>query len=340
MNKEKKYSYIDLFSGAGGLSLGFDNAGFENIFSLDIEKSFNETYKLNFPKHKLIELDIKKLKEQEVKKILGNKKVDVVVGGPPCQGFSMAGNAGRRFIDDERNKLYKEFLRIVKITKPKFFVMENVARIFTHRNGNTRKEIINDFEKIGYKVECKILNSADYGVAQMRRRTIFIGTNINNGKEIIFPKKIVTKYTNIKEVIDDLPKLKSGESCDKISNHIAMKHTGQMLEKMKYVKDGGDRNSIPKDIRPLSGDIRKYIRYNSNNPSITITGDMRKVFHYNQNRALTVRELARIQSFPDNFIFKGSIISQQQQIGNSVPPILAYNIAKAIKENIKNYEKK
>ena len=335
----KKYNFIDLFSGAGGLALGFEMAGFENIFSLDFEKSFNETYKANFPNHNLLEIDIKKLKETDIKKILENKKVDVIVGGPPCQGFSMAGNVGRKFIDDERNNLYKEFIRIVKNIKPKSFVMENVARLFTHKKGQTKNDIIKDFENIGYKVECKILNSADYGVAQLRRRTIFIGTKNTLKKEVIFPKKTTEKYLTIKEVIDDLPKLKSGETCLFIKNHSAMKHSNQMLEKMKYVKDGQGREDIPKNIRPTSGDIRKYIRYNSKKPSITITGDMRKVFHYYQNRALTVRELARIQSFPDNFIFKGSVISQQQQIGNSVPPLMAYSIAQTVKENLKNYEK-
>ena len=121
-----------------------------------------------------------------------------------------------------------------------------------------------------------------------------------------------------------------------VENHEAMNHSHQMLEKMSYVKDGGDRFSIPKKIRPLTGDVRKYIRYNSNEPSICITGDMRKVFHYSQNRALTVRELARIQTFPDKFIFKGPKISQQQQIGNAVPPLLAEYVASAIIEMNEN----
>lgn len=321
-------NYIDLFCGAGWFSLGFDNEGFKNIFSVDIEKNFCKTYKKNFPKHNLIEKDILKLTEQEIREIIKDKKIDVIIWGPPCQWFSMAGNIGRNFINDPRNRLFKEFVRLVNIVKPSFFVMENVARLFTHNNGKTKNEIISDFKELGYSVEVKTLNSADFGVPQIRKRVIFIGSN--NDIKIKFPTKNVSKFKNIKEAINDLPKLKSGEKSN-IPNHIAMNHTEQMLQKMSHISDWGNRDEIPTSIRPKSGDIRKYIKYNSNIPSITITGDMRKVFHYNQNRALTVRELARIQSFPDDFIFEWNTISQQQQVGNAVPPAMAQSIAKSIK---------
>lgn len=330
--KKKQMTYIDLFSGSGGFSLGFDLVGFKNIFSVDIEPSFCETYKYNFPKHKLLEKDIKNLTKKEILNILQKKKVDVIIGGPPCQGFSMAGNIGRKFIDDPRNHLFKEFARIVDIIKPKYFIMENVARLYTHNKGNTREEIITLFEAMGYKVFCKILNSADYGVPQIRKRVIFFGTK--NKKIDSFSIKKKKKKNTVKQALNNLPVLESGGKSN-IPNHIAMKHTNQMLKKMSYVSSGGDRKEIPKKLRPKSGDIRKYIRYKENEPSICITGDMRKVFHYNQNRALTVRELARLQSYPDDFIFKGSTISQQQQVGNSVPPLMASAIAKTILE----YEK-
>lgn len=324
---KNKLKYIDLFSGSGGFSLGFDNKGFQNIFSIDIEPSFCETYKYNFPTHQLIEKDICDLSDSEISYLKEFDEVDVVIGGPPCQGFSMAGNIGRKFIEDPRNKLFKEFVRVVKIVKPRFFVMENVARLHNHNKGETRKEIINDFQNIGYKVDCKILNSADYGVPQVRKRVIFIGTKLN--QEIIFPKKSEQKYLTVKEVLDSFPPLESGEEST-IPNHVAMNHSLQMLEKMKYVKDGGSRVEIPINIRPKTGDIRKYIRYKSDEPSVCVTGDMRKIFHYEQNRALTVRELAKLQSYPDDFIFKGSKISQQQQVGNSVPPKMAEAIAEVI----------
>lgn len=323
----RSLKYIDLFSGAGGFSLGFDNKGFQNVFSVDIEPSFCETYNHNFPSHNLIQKDICNVTDAELKYLKEFDKIDVVIGGPPCQGFSIAGNIGRKFIEDPRNRLFKEFVRVVEVVEPTYFVMENVARLYNHNKGNTRKEIINDFENLGYKVECKILNSADYGVPQVRKRVIFIGTK--NSQKILFPKKEVDKYVTVKEVLSSYPKLESGQE-SKIPNHTAMSHSEQMLHKMSFVSDGGDRNEIPEQIRPKSGDVRKYIKYSSDKPSVTVTGDMRKIFHYEQNRALTVRELAKLQSFPDDFEFKGTKISQQQQVGNSVPPRMAEAIANVI----------
>ncbi|MET4081462.1 DNA (cytosine-5)-methyltransferase 1 [Pedobacter sp. UYP30] len=323
----KKLKYIDLFSGAGGFSLGFENKGFQNIFSIDVEPSFCQTYKYNFKNHQLIQKDICKMTESEIKYFKEFDEIDVIIGGPPCQGFSIAGNIGRKFIEDPRNRLFKEFARVVGIIRPKFFVMENVARLYNHNNGTTRKEIIKDFEQLGYKVDCQILNSADFGVPQIRKRVIFIGTKTE--QKIIFPKKEVEQYVSVKEALSEYPKLKSGEESI-IPNHIAMSHSEQMLAKMSYVSDGGDRTEIPLEFRPKSGDVRKYIKYASEKPAVCVTGDMRKIFHYEQNRALTVRELAKLQSFPDDFVFKGNRISQQQQVGNSVPPKMAEAIAEVI----------
>lgn len=317
-------NYVDLFCGAGGFSLGFDEAGFSNIFSVDIEPSFCQTYKANFPTHFLVEKDVATICERELVNLTKNKVVDVIIGGPPCQGFSMAGNIGRKFIDDARNQLFREFARIVATIKPKYFVMENVARLFSHQQGKTRQEITNLFTDMGYYVDCQVINAADFSVPQIRNRIVFIGNSVSN--YIKFPDKKVNNYQNIKQAIGNLPKLHSGEKST-IPNHLAMKHSEQMLNKMSFITDGSNRFDIPELLRPTSGDVRKYIRYNSQEPSICITGDMRKVFHYEQNRALTVRELAKIQTFPDNFVFKGSTISQQQQVGNAVPPLLAKEIA-------------
>lgn len=325
---KKTYNVIDLFCGAGGMSLGFKDAGFSNVFSIDIEPSFCETYKHNFPKHKLIIKDIINLSDKEIISLTEGKTIDVIIGGPPCQGFSIAGNIGRKFIDDSRNMLFQQFARVVKIVKPKMFVMENVARLYTHNKGQTKLDIINLFKSIGYHVECKVLNTAEYDVPQNRNRVIFIGSRLNN--TIIFPQKSNKTAPTIKDTISYFPPLTPGSICKEYPNHIAMKHTSQMLHKMSYIRDGGNRYDIPEDLRPKSGDIRKYIRYNSSKPSICITGDMRKVFHYNQNRALTVRELAAIQTFPNNFTFKGTAQQQQQQVGNSVPPIFAKHIGMSI----------
>lgn len=280
------------------------------------------------PRHQLLQKDLTTLTEQDLTNCLNGQSVDLVIGGPPCQGFSMAGKIGRTFTDDPRNHLFKEFVRIVKIVQPYFFVMENVARLYTHNSGKTRIEIIQAFQNIGYSVECKILSAADFGVPQIRSRVIFIGRR-DKGK-ISFPEPLQISHQTVGSAIGHFPKLAAGESNPHVANHEAMNHSAQMLEKMAFVKNGGNRNDIPEPLRPKTGDIRKYIRYNSNKPAVCITGDMRKVFHYEQNRALTVRELAALQSFPDNFIFCGSKIAQQQQVGNAVPPLLAKAIAESI----------
>lgn len=331
-----KYSYIDLFCGAGGLSVGFDKAGFENFFSVEFNSEFAKTYKRNFPSHKVLVEDIRDISNETVKELVGDKKVDIIIGGPPCQGFSIAGNIGRTFIDDERNRLFKEFVRFVSEVNPKMFIMENVAAMATHLKGKTIKSIVDAFEHagMGYKVKWKVLNTVNYEIAQERRRIVVVGVRVDLNTEFEYPKQSDNIKT-IKDVIDDLPILASGEKSD-IPNHIAMSHSEQMLEKMSYVKDGGDRNDIPEELRPKSGDVRKYIRYDSKKPSVCVTGDMRKIFHYEQNRALTCRELARIQSFPDDFVFEGTSIQIQQQIGNAVPPKLAYLLAEQAKGALEN----
>lgn len=329
---DKKYSVIDLFCGSGGFSLGFQWAGFTNLFSVEYDSEICQTYRHNFPNHKLIECDIAQLSDEQVLSLVCDQKVDVIIGGPPCQGFSMAGNIGRKFVEDPRNNLFKEFVRIVKLVQPKCFVMENVARLYTRKKGNTREEILQCFRQLGYIVEAKVVLASEYGVPQNRSRVLFIGKKTDNLKDtIIFPKKIEGEKLTIKSAIGKFPPLESGQSSD-IANHEAMAHSQQMLNKMSYVKDGGNRTDIPEEIRPVKGDIRKYIRYDSTKPSICITGDMRKVFHYSQNRALTVRELAAIQTYPDDFVFLGSKSTQQQMVGNSVPPVLAKAIADGIKE--------
>lgn len=328
------YNYIDLFCGAGGLSAGFDKAGMNNVLAVEFNPEFAKTYSRNFPSHHLMVEDIKNISNDDIKELLAGKEIDVIIGGPPCQGFSIAGNIGRTFVDDERNRLFKEFVRFVDVIRPKVFIMENVAAMATHLKGKTIKEIVGAFEKCGYRVKWEVLNTVNYKIAQERRRIVVVGVKNGIKAEFNYPDKSEDIVT-IKDVIDDLPALKSGESSS-IPNHVAMKHTKQMLEKMSYVKDGGDRNDIPEEIRPRSGDIRKYIRYDSNKPSVCVTGDMRKIFHYNQNRALTCRELARIQTFDDSFVFEGSSIQIQQQIGNAVPPRLAYLLAEQVKETLDN----
>lgn len=319
----KKYNAIDLFCGAGGLSYGFERAGFNTVFAVEFNKIYAQTYMENFPGVEVFCGDIKDISDSKIEQLKKKNKIDIIIGGPPCQGFSLAGNIGRRFLDDERNHLFLEYVRFVKIIKPKIFVLENVASLVTHNKGVTIGEIKKQFKEIGYNVQFKVLNAVNYLVPQERRRVFVVGTLPDISFN--YPEEEETTIT-IKKAIDDLPSLKSGETSN-IPLHNAMRHTEQMLHKMSYVKDGGNRNDIPESLRPISGDIRKYIRYNSEKPSFCVTGDMRKIFHYNQNRALTCRELARIQTFPDNYVFCGSSIEIQQQIGNAVPCNLAYAVA-------------
>lgn len=329
IQNNKKYNVIDLFSGAGGFSLGFKNTGYYNIvLSIDNNEKLSKTYEKNFKDVKHLTRDILSFNKKEIKDLIGEQEIDVIIGGPPCQGFSLAGNIGRMGKNDDRNKLFLGYLKFVRTVNPKIFVMENVARLVTHNKGKTFEVIRNLFEEIGYNIEYRILNSKDYGVPQERRRVFIVGTREN--KKFEFPLK-QEEIKTVKEAIGDLPKLESGENSE-IPNHNAMKHSMQMLEKMRYIKDGGNRDDIPENLRPKSGDVRKYIRYSSKKPSVCVTGDMRKIFHYEQNRALTPRELARLQSFPDNFIFYGTSIDIQQQIGNAVPPLLAEKISLKVKE--------
>lgn len=170
------YKSIDLFSGAGGLTVGLKNAGFDTVFAVEYNQDFAETFKYNFPKINLLVEDISKITKKQIKELVNDQPIDLIVGGPPCQGFSIAGNIGRMFLEDERNRLFKEFVRVVDIVKPKVFLMENVAGLARHNRGKSLKEIIKAFEDINYKVVHKVVNSVDYGVPQERRRVILIGT--------------------------------------------------------------------------------------------------------------------------------------------------------------------
>ncbi|CZE50298.1 DNA cytosine methyltransferase [Campylobacter geochelonis] len=322
------YNILDLFCGCGGFSLGFEKAGFKSLVAIDNNIKFAKTYKHNFKHSNLTIKDITKFTNREIKNLQETYKFDVILGGPPCQGFSMAGKVGRNFLADDRNFLFKEYVRFLKIIKPKMFVMENVANLKRHNEGKTFDSIISLFENLGYSVKFEVLNTDEYEIPQTRRRLFIVGMQQNI--DFVFPKKSNKKIT----IKSALYELENPNSYNLFTNHLPMKHTSKMLEKMAYIQDGGDRKQIPIHLRPKSGDARKYIRYASNKPAVCVTGDMRKIFHYKLNRALTARELARLQSFDDGFEFIGNSIDIQQQIGNAVPPKLAYKIALEIKKSL------
>jgi DNA (cytosine-5)-methyltransferase 1 len=343
--KNNKPTVIDLFCGCGGLSYGFIEAGFDVLLGIDNWKDAIETFDNTHKNAIGLVSDLFKTSPKEIANSTGIKNIDVIIGGPPCQGFSIA---GKRIIDDERNKLYKSFVKFVKFYKPKVFMMENVPNIVSMGQGVVKESIINDFKKIGYNVVYKVLLASDYGVPQNRRRAIFIGTK--NKKEFVFPRPILKNVVTTKEAISDLPEksLKNGtayqnepksdyqkqirKNSSGIYNHEISKHSEQTTKIISLVPDGGNYKNLPEELQKTRNVNIAWTRFNSKKPSCTIDTGHRHHFHYKFNRVPTVRESARIQSFPDTFVFSGSKTSQYKQVGNAVPPILARELALEIKK--------
>ena len=327
-NKEDRngLNFIDLFSGAGGLSCGLVMAGWTPIGSVEIMEQAVATYKYNFVDKKNFDENVESrdIREKSVKEHLYNsvsgKNIDLIVGGFPCQGFSMAGN---RIVTDKRNTLYLDMLEIVNHLRLKVVVMENVPGLRSMLGGKVEEKIINDFEKIGYKINVTILNAADYYTPQTRRRVIFIGNRI--GKDNYHPKPILTpdKYITTKEAIADLMDRKP----DPLFNHIPTTHSDIMQKKLLAVKEG---ESLYKNY----SDSWKKCPWDK--PSCTVKENHGGVnIHPKLPRVLTAREMARLQSFPDDFIFQGSKKWQLTQIGNAVPCFLGKAIGLAVEKMIK-----
>lgn len=349
MNKLK---VADLFAGVGGLSQGFISKGFEIEFAIEHDKKIAYSYKLNHPKTTVYDEDISKIDLNFLKQM--HPKIDVIVGGPPCQGFSQKGK--RLSINDDRNYLFKKFIDTVEIFKPKYFVLENVPNILTTANGFFKDEIIQGFEKLGYRVNSTTLNASDFGVPQNRKRAFFIGAL--NGDLIDFPKPHKIK-TTIKEAIYDLPFLESGEGeffleYDKkplseyqkklrknskgIYNHQSTKHSNLAIERLKLIPKGKGKEVLPVEHRTKSIYSGTWSRLLEDGIAATITTRFDTpssglFTHPILNRCLTVREAARIQSFSDVFIFYGTKTIQMKQVGNAVPPLLASEIASVILKN-------
>lgn len=343
---KEKHTVIDLFCGCGGLSSGFSKADYDITLGIDHWKDAISTFNHNHDKPVGIVADLFMETPKTISEKSGVLKADVIIGGPPCQGFSIA---GKRVIDDERNQLYKSFVSFVKFYKPKVFLMENVPNIISMGGGIVKDTIIKDFEKLGYNVVYKILLASDYGVPQNRRRAFFVGTKSNT--EFIFPKATSEKHIVSQEAISDLPEdsladgtkypmkpksdyqkfIRNGSK--EIHNHEITNHKEQTIEIIAMVPDGGNYKSLPKELHETRKVNIAWTRLNSKKPSFTIDTGHRHHFHYKFNRVPTVRESARIQSFPDNFIFQCSKTSQYKQVGNAVPPVLA----KVLAESIKSY---
>lgn len=338
------FNFIDLFSGCGGLSLGFEYAGFQSLLAIDFWQDALTTYAHNRISSNTLCADLSAIDPEQIKTIYNIGTVDVIIGGPPCQGFSIA---GKRIVDDERNKLYKSFVNFVRVFSPNAFVMENVPNILSIGDGVVRDSIIEDFNKLGYKVVYKILTASDYGVPQNRRRAIFVGL-----KDTIFDFPQPTTPTPItsEEAISDLPEFSiiDGANYDQpahssyqkecrlgsngVYNHDITIHTKRTQEIISMVPDGGNYKNLPKELWKTRKVNIAWTRLNSKKPSFTIDCGHNHHFHYKYNRVPTVRESARLQSFPDCFIFFGNKGSQLKQVGNAVPPLLAKAIAIQLKK--------
>lgn len=314
----------DLFCGAGGMAKGFEMAGFNQVCGLDWFKEAGMTYRENFS-HPLIEGDITKREVKDkfintVKEKLKGKDLTVLSGGFPCQGFSMSGN---RVVEDPRNSLYKDMLEIIKELQPEFIVAENVKGLRSMLKGKVEDKIRTDIESLGYKVNVTVLNSADYYVPQKRERVIFIANRI--GKKNYHPAPILEpdSYITTKEAIGNLVKVKDNPKF----NHVRTKHSDDMKERLAKVPEG-------KSLYDKYSDSWKKCPWNE--ASCTIKENHGGVnIHPIEPRVITVREMARLQSFPDDFIFKGTKSKQMVQIGNAVPPLLAKAIALSIKLTLK-----
>jgi DNA (cytosine-5)-methyltransferase 1 len=346
MNKNK-LQLLSLFSGCGGLDLGFYNAGFEISAAIDNWEDALKTHSKNFPNTDIINCDLGNLDLSILKKY--KNKIDVVVGGPPCQGFSIS---GKRDAKDPRNKLYEGFLEAVEYLNPKAFVMENVPNLVSIDKGKIKEKIIKDFENLNYVVVYKVLLASDFGVPQNRKRVFIVGIK---KEKFIFPEPILNPSERISclEALSDLPdkNLHDGSAYSMAStspyqtkmraksrgifNHILTQHDEKTVNTIKLVPDGGNYKSLPDELRNSRKVNIAWTRYASNKPSLTIDTGHRHHFHYKFNRVPTVRESARLQSFPDAFIFEGTKTSQYKQVGNAVPPILAEHIAKRLLRYLK-----
>ena len=350
---------LDLFSGCGGFSYGFQEAGFDVVLGIDNVDIALKTFKYNHNNAHIKNINLSDIDNlQEIVNFLNEKGgVDVIIAGPPCQGFSLTGS---RKEDDERNKLFYSVFEIAKMLneKPKAIIIENVPGLATLYKGKAKEEIERNFKENKYTKQSKILYAPNYGVPQIRKRLFFVGLDEQYG-DFIFPNEILSKdeYITCEKAISDLPSLegtigdeninyickpnseyqiKMRQNSKKINNHIGTQHTDLVKSVIAQVPEGGNHKDLPKGV----GDSRKFneawTRYHSQKPSKTIDTGHRNHFHYKYNRVPTVRENARLQSFPDNFKFLGTKTEQYRQVGNAVPPLLGFHIAKQLKKILEN----
>lgn len=357
MKNLKKKIGIDIFSGAGGLSLGAEMAGISVRYAIEIDSDAAKTYKKNHSDAKVICEDIRKINPIDLKD--GDSPIFIIMGGPPCQGFSMSNTISRN-MENPKNFLFKEFVRFVKELKPIWFVLENVKGITSINQGDTQHLIEDCFRELGYKVKSKVLCASDYGVPQNRHRFFMVGNRLNI--DFDFPKEVEIKVS-VNDAISDLPsltngemlenapytrpisetseyiKLMRGESVFATQNYVS-RNNDLVIERYKHIKQGENWRAIPEHLMQNYADKGRchsgiYKRLIADAPSVVISNYRKSMLiHPFEHRGISVREAARLQSFPDNFIFEGCLSHIQQQIGNAVPPLLS----KAVMQQILTYE--
>lgn len=354
------YNVMDLFAGVGGLSYGFSMLPEFNIVAAnEIEKDIATAYSLNHPGVPMLNCDINSLTEEKINEVLNGRKVDILVGGPPCQSYS---TAGKRQMDARAN-LFLQYKRILQIVQPKAFVFENVVGILSMDKGNLFKRVQAEFNNIGYNLRYKVLNAVNYGVPQQRERVILVGFKGDNPFE--YPEAThgngKKPFVTLKDALGDLPVIKSGESSteyvkevdneflafvrnagDTLTEHKAPNNGAHLIKIMETLKDGQSKDDLPEAIRPKSGYGNTYAKLWWEKPSTTITRNFAcpsssRCIHPRDSRAMSIREGARLQSFPDNYVFYGADGMKRLEIGNAVPPLLSIAIAKQMVKAMKEY---
>ncbi|MCL2740426.1 MAG: DNA cytosine methyltransferase [Oscillospiraceae bacterium] len=348
-----KYTVVDLFAGVGGLSYGFShNENFDIVLANEIDVETAKAYELNHPNVKMLNCDIKILSKEMISKVI-DLPVDIVVGGPPCQSFSTLGKRA----NDDQAQLFREYCRVLKILQPKLFIFENVKGLLSVQGGNLFDTMQKEFENIGYALKCEVLNSVEYGVPQIRERVILVGTK--NANSFRFPRPTHGKgripLTSMSDAIGDLPIMRSGEcnskyriepqndfqrfvrKGDRLVDNCSPKNGEHLIRIMEALPDGGSKNDLPENLKPKSGYGNTYAKLWWDKPVTTITRNFSCVsssrcIHPRDSRALTTREGARLQSFPDSYLFYGSVSKKNLQIGNAVPPLLSIQLAKSVLE--------
>jgi DNA (cytosine-5)-methyltransferase 1 len=340
-----KFKFIDLFSGCGGFSKGLEMAGHKCILGVDFDKFAVETFARNHKKAEALCIDISKLSKKKLQEHIDIDSVDMVVGGPPCQGFS---TVGKGQADDDRNVLFKQFIRIVKLTSPKVVLFENVTGILAKKNEKVLNDIFKSFERLGYSMDARVMSAEEYGVPSKRRRTIIMGVK---NAEPLFPKMTHGERARKKEITvkDAFSKLHTRSG--KVFNHNVdqaelknkldekrLKHIPSGMG-IRYKKD--EMAYLPKKLRyDVNWETMSEKRFRQtrlqrlpwNSPAPTILTSRTMYYHPEEPRYLTVREAASCQSFPSTFEFMGSQTAQFRQIGNAVPPLLAKAIGAEIKK--------